>query len=773
MSSIQPIATSRVTDAMSRGRLTAQIQSDQLALFRLQNQISTGFRIFLPSDDVSSAQRAMVLQRTIERKDQAATNLQGTLAALSSSDRPLSELSGELNSLKANALQVISTISSDEERASVVRQIDNLLSNLSQVGNSSFTGSYLFGGTEVTSPPFNETGLYVEYEGDESSPQTFVDIGYLFDTLTPGDDIFGGLSESVRGSVDLDAQLTSDTRLAQINGGNGVSPNGAIEIIFDPTNLSDPTTSAVIDVSSAETVGDIARLIENNAPAGADITVTITGQGLTVATANGGVTIGEVAEGSSARELGLLTTGAPSDSVTGGSLDPTLRQTTALSDLTGTKARGLMNLGGVNNNISLVADANGSGFNNLTVNVVDGATVGSETAAYDSGTNTLTLTVAAGQSDANQVTAAINAEGTFVAETDYRDATSAANQGTGKVPVTTLTGVTSSGSGGSIDLASGLRVTNGEEVYTIDTSSAQTVQDMLNLLNNPEYGLRATINESGNGIDVRTRRSGADFTIGENGGSTAEDLGIRTYTTDSRLDDFNRGLGVLAEGSTPVETASLNRFSLTVDVGGTPTTYDVDLTNATTVDDLINAINTATSGEVTASLATVGNGLVLTDTTGGGTGIADSITLTGAAAERLGFFAEGEDSATLTIAGGSLASEDRNTLEVDSVFTTLIRMRDALKAGDEIALGNEMGRLDRDLNRVNFGRAEIGARVQNLNTIKDRLADEKVDLQSALSTEIDVDFAEAVSDFVQKQASLEASLQVASSLLSLSILDFI
>ena len=293
---------------------------------------------------------------------------------------------------------------------------------------------------------------------------------------------------------------------------------------------------------------------------------------------------------------------------------------------------------------------------------------------------------------------------------------------------------------------------------------------MLNLLNKSEYGLQATINEAGDGIDVRTRRSGADFTIGENGGTTASDLGIRTYTGSSRLDDFNRGVGVLIEGSTAVETAALNRFTIEMDLGGGPTTYEVDISGAFTVDDVISAINTQTGGDVTASLATVGNGLVLTDSSAGG---AASFKLSGPAAERLGFFAEGEDSVEITTPGESLSSEDRNTLEVDSVFTTLIRMRNALEANDVVALGSEMARLDDDLDRVNFGRADIGARVQNLNTIQNRLADEKVDLQEALSLEIEVDFVEAVSDFTQKQASLEASLKVAGSLLSLSILDFI
>ncbi|MEN0110498.1 MAG: hypothetical protein AAF805_07210, partial [Planctomycetota bacterium] len=135
MTSIPPISTTRVTDAMTRGRLTAQIQSDQRALERLQNQLSTGYRIFLPSDDAASAQRAMTLQRTIERKEQSATNVQGSIAALANTEATLAELSTTLNALKSQSLAVIGSPASEQQRQGVVSEINALLDTIVQVGN--------------------------------------------------------------------------------------------------------------------------------------------------------------------------------------------------------------------------------------------------------------------------------------------------------------------------------------------------------------------------------------------------------------------------------------------------------------------------------------------------------------------------------------------------------------------------------------------------------------------------------------------------------------
>jgi flagellin-like hook-associated protein FlgL len=51
--------------------------------------------------------------------------------------------------------------------------------------------------------------------------------------------------------------------------------------------------------------------------------------------------------------------------------------------------------------------------------------------------------------------------------------------------------------------------------------------------------------------------------------------------------------------------------------------------------------------------------------------------------------------------------------------------------------------------------------------------DEQVELKSVLSDEIDVDMAQAASDFIARQAAYEASLRSIASLHQLSLLDFI
>src|SRR3954464_1052502 len=116
MSSIVSIPTSRIGDLFVRERLVGQIQNDQLSLFKLQNQISTGKRMQLPSDDAPAALRAINLQRLMDRKGQISTNIQASSSYLGAAETALSGVSSTLIDLRGQTVGVTGTLSNDSER---------------------------------------------------------------------------------------------------------------------------------------------------------------------------------------------------------------------------------------------------------------------------------------------------------------------------------------------------------------------------------------------------------------------------------------------------------------------------------------------------------------------------------------------------------------------------------------------------------------------------------------------------------------------------------
>jgi flagellar hook-associated protein 3 FlgL len=207
----------------------------------------------------------------------------------------------------------------------------------------------------------------------------------------------------------------------------------------------------------------------------------------------------------------------------------------------------------------------------------------------------------------------------------------------------------------------------------------------------------------------------------------------------------------------------------------------IDLAGAETVQDVLDRINSHpgnTPAIVTARLAQVGNGIELVDSSGGA-GTLTVHTVEGSEAARyLGFVAEDATSSNpadvmLDGANQVLTSEDRHTLETDSVFNTLLRLRAALVDRNAPEIGAAFDRLDADLNRINLARAEMGTRLQNLEVVGVRLEDENVQLKSALSDDLDVDLVEAISNLTARQFAFEASLRTAGSMLQISLLDYL
>jgi len=541
------IPSTRVSDQFVRQRLLDQVQSDQVELFRLQTQLATGRKFEVPSEDSVAAQRVMSLQLLLERKGQVRSNLNTNQSYLNATDTALSQISSLMAETRGTVLSVFGTTASDTQRQAAAQQVEQALRQLIDSGNQMFRGRYLFAGSQTTTLPFVIESNAVRYDGNERRLSSFANIGLLFDTNLQGDEVFGAISGPVRGGADLDPVVTRWTRLADLRGGRGIT-RGSITI-------SDGATTKIIDLSGAETVGDLAALVHANPPDGKTVDVDITPTGVVLRLDSGSLSINEVGGGTTAAELGILRREAVGTTpVESADLDPRLAPTTRLGDLLGARAMAVLRPAGGDNDIVFQADHRGDELNGVTISLVDDGSVhaGNETVSYDPVAKTLVVRIEDGYTTAANVVSAVHAAHQaalgggppqpFTAALDFLDSQMG---GAGLIDSTvTPPVVTAHGAGSDFDQQSGLVIRNGSTSYTIDVSRAVTVEDLLNALNSSGAAVLAAINEKGTGVDVRSRLSGVDFAIGENGGITATQLGLRTFTGTTELGDLNFALGV-------------------------------------------------------------------------------------------------------------------------------------------------------------------------------------------------------------------------------------
>ncbi len=455
---------------------------------------------------------------------------------------------------------------------------------------------------------------------------------------------------------------------------------------------------------------------------------------------------------------GAAVFGGQSASISAGvDLSPALAGSDRIVDLAGARNNGVT-LGTININngtTTTAVDLTGADTVQGVVDAINSAGISGVTASV--GAAGLTLTASGGAN----LTVTDPAGGTAAADLGIARATAGgadvAVTGTNvnaKVTETTLLSDLRGGAG--ID-PTGFNISNGSVTKTISLAGLTTVQDLVNEVNTSGLGVRATIRSDGTGIDLTNATQGADLTVSENGGTTAAELGFNTFKPTTLLSSLNKGVGV----STPTGT----QFVIST-ADGSSINVGLTATSTSTVQDAIDQINTAAAGKVTASLATTGNGIVLTDNTTGAGALKVTDTNAAETADQLGLIGG-------TVSGNKLTGTDVNPVATPGLLTDLNDLRIALRKDDTDGIETATANLQADSQNVTAAQAVVGSRVQELNSRTTTLQTQETSTQSLLSSYQDVDYATATTQYQELQTSLQASLLVTSKTLSLSLMDYL
>ncbi len=331
LSSFYPIVPGRTSDSQNRTRMLYQLQVDQIAIARIQEQLATGKVISKPSDDPAASIRVMGLQKANEFKVQANQNLKSSEAFLNITETTLSEIQGLLNEARGIAIQANTNTLSTSERQGFSEQMDALLQRVISSANTKFQDRFLMAGGSVASQPFRLEGNRVRFAGDNFDLLSAADENdYIAHNVT-AQRAFGAISSAVVSTIDLDPGIDASTRLSDLNNGAGISP-GIIA-------LSNGSEQVSLDIAGAETLGDVAERFNRVSLGGRALSATIGTRGLVINYADalpGTLRITDIGVGSSAGDLGISTNvPLPTLPINGNDLDPILRRTTPIAQLQG------------------------------------------------------------------------------------------------------------------------------------------------------------------------------------------------------------------------------------------------------------------------------------------------------------------------------------------------------------------------------------------------------------------------------------------------------
>jgi flagellar hook-associated protein 3 FlgL len=174
----------------------------------------------------------------------------------------------------------------------------------------------------------------------------------------------------------------------------------------------------------------------------------------------------------------------------------------------------------------------------------------------------------------------------------------------------------------------------------------------------------------------------------------------------------------------------------------------VSLSSATTIGGVIDLINAAASGTVTASIDSAGTSLQVVSNNSSTIAVVNNVG-TDTTAEELG------------IGGG------RN------VINTLFKLKQAMQYDDTFAILGSLANLDSGLETINESRAIYGAVARRIMSTEATHQQNIVNLKDQMSNIEGADLVEAASEFAAMEAALQASLSSTARIIQPSLLDFL
>lgn len=633
----------RITGGLRQNLFLQTYYANMKRMTQAELEISTGRRLNTPSDDPIGTRIALNYENALKKNEQYVSNIQKTSGELAYVDGALDDVSLIVTEAREILLGLVGEPGNADIRENAAIQIGELLDELVSIANSKYGDNYVFGGYGTTNTPFEmDDESNVRYKGTDDHIKSLVADGVLMDISIPGSDVFGSLLARI-GSDDLSPAISGATKLEDLNlvaGKTGGVRPGTIEVNVTGAGL------ARIDLSEAEDLQDVVNLINQETSGFA--TASLGANGLVITrTAGTSISVSSTGGAKTAEDLGIA--GSDPNQINGAALNPAVTGYTEISDLLG---------------------------------------------------------------------------------------------------------------GAGIDTTGGFTVTNGNDSAFIDVSSATTINDLITLVRDADVGVEAKINDDRTGIEIVSRLNGARLSLSEGTGTTAADLGLILGLVETPVASLNGGVGI--------DTVSGSDFEIRLHDG---TVLKIDLSNADTVQDILDVINNHADngGKVTAdSLGAWGNGLRLTDNTAGANDFMVERLSGSFAATNLGI--EKNSGAGATLEGKDLSPAG---ILAENLFTGLQLLKEGLETNDTRLMQLADPILQDGYTRLLSARAEVGGRMNRLEMTQNRLEEEEIQLSELYSNVTDADMAESIIKFQNEQSILQAALGTSAKIINMTLLDYL
>jgi len=180
----------RTTNNMLVNNMLRNIGNNLVRMQKYENQIATGKKISVPSDDPIVATRALKLRTDVAEIDQYKRNAKDALSWLEITESNVGKLNEVMQRVRELLVQGSNGTYSPDDLKKVKEEVKELKSHTVQVANATYAGRYVFSGYKTDKALMDENGNFLIAVNDKERMQYEVGIGDDMNVNVPGGDLF-------------------------------------------------------------------------------------------------------------------------------------------------------------------------------------------------------------------------------------------------------------------------------------------------------------------------------------------------------------------------------------------------------------------------------------------------------------------------------------------------------------------------------------------------------------------------------------------------------
>lgn len=189
----------RITQGMLAHTVLRNISTAYDRIGKNEDRLSSGKLYNQPSDNPFAVSQGLNIRQIEKSIDQYLSNINDGTAWLETGNAALTAATDLLARAKELAVQGANGINTQNDLNVIAKEIDNIVSEMINVGNSTYDGRYVFGGNKTTAAPFTYVPAVigpplvpasVTYNGDSGNINYEIEKGVTVSINLPGDSVF-------------------------------------------------------------------------------------------------------------------------------------------------------------------------------------------------------------------------------------------------------------------------------------------------------------------------------------------------------------------------------------------------------------------------------------------------------------------------------------------------------------------------------------------------------------------------------------------------------